>query len=233
MKYYIAPPFGNHLHRPDMYSVMGTYTLLSRPGLLKSLLKTLRYSFHHKGLTNQLGMRNPGIEKGIQKYYVQPHRRIISICGFNYGEWKTLAEYIRPVRRVEINLSCPNLGTKGNMGCPVELFDTNQIILKMSPLTTEEEIVMYMERGVRKWHFSNTLPIAQGGLSGTTLMQYNKKLIKFCLSEDKCAKIIGGGGIRNMSDVRFYKDLGCSGVSLGTVCFWPLSLRRFDTSASD
>ena len=226
MKYYIAPPFGNHLHRPDMYSVMGTYTLLSRPGLLKSLLKTLRYSFHHKGWTNQLGMRNPGIEKGIQKYYVQPSRRIVSICGFNYGEWKTLAEYTRGIR-IELNLSCPNVGMKGNIGCPVELFDTGNVIVKMSPLTTENEIVSYMERGVRKWHFSNTLPISQGGLSGKTLMTYNAKLIKFTLKEDKCARIIGGGGVTSMSDVRFYRDLGCIGVSLGTVCFWPFALKRF------
>ena len=226
MKYYIAPPFGNYLHRPDMYSVMGTYTLLSRPGLLKSLLKTLRYSFHHKGWTNQLGMRNPGIEKGIQKYYVQPSRRIVSICGFNYGEWKTLAEYTRGIR-IELNLSCPNVGMKGNIGCPIELFDASRVIVKMSPLTTENEIVSYMERGVRKWHFSNTLSIAQGGLSGKTLMQYNRKLIKFTLKEDKCAKIIGGGGVTSMSDVAWYRDLGCAGVSLGTVCFKPFALRKF------
>ena len=227
MKYYIAPPFGNYLHRPDMYSVMGTYTLLPRPGLLKELLKTLRYSHFHKGWTNRLGLRNPGIERGINKYYVQPHRRIISIYGFNYGEWKTLAEYTRGIR-VELNLSCPNVGMKGNTGCPVELFDTSHVIVKVSPHTTENEIVSYMERGVRKWHFSNTLPISQGGLSGKTLMTYNAKLIKFTLGEDKCARIIGGGGVTNMSDVRFYKDLGCIGVSLGTVCFIPFALRRFN-----
>ena len=113
--------------------------------------------------------------------------------------------------------------------CPVELFDTCNVIVKMSPLTTENEIVMYMERGVRKWHFSNTLPIAQGGLSGRTLMAYNQKLIKFTLKEDKKAKIIGGGGVKNMSDVAWYRDLGCSGVSLGTVCFWPFALNRFNT----
>ena len=227
MKYYIAPPFGNYLHRPDMYSVMGTYTLLPRPGLLKELLKTLRYSHFHKGWTNRLGLRNPGIERGINKYYVQPHRRIISIYGFNYGEWKTLAEYTRGIR-VELNLRCPNVGMKGNTGCPVELFDTSHVIVKVSPHTTENEIVSYMERGVRKWHFSNTLPISQGGLSGKTLMTYNAKLIKFTLGEDKCARIIGGGGVTNMSDVRFYKDLGCIGVSLGTVCFIPFALRRFN-----
>ena len=227
MKYYIAAPFGNYLHKPDMYSVMGTFTLLRRPGLLKALLKTLRYSFHYNGWTNQLGLRNPGIEKGINKYYVQPHRRIVSIYGFNYGEWKTLAEYTRGIR-IELNLSCPNVGIKGNIGCPIELFDTGHVIVKMSPLTTENEIVSYMERGVRKWHFSNTLPISQGGLSGKTLMTYNAKLIKFVLGEDKCAKIIGGGGVTSMSDVRFYRDLGCSGVSLGTVCMIPFGLRRFN-----
>ena len=225
MKYYIAAPFGNYLHKPDMYSVMGTYTLQPRPGLLKQILKTLRYSFHYNGWTNKLGLRNPGIETAINKYYQNPSRRIISLYGFNKGEWETLAKYTRGMKQ-ELNLSCPNVENKfHNTGCPVELFP--DAILKMSPLTTEEEIVMYMERGVRRWHFSNTLPVSQGGLSGKTLMQYNRKLIKFTLSEDKRAKVIGGGGITSMSDVRFYKDLGCIGVSLGSVCFLPFGLRRF------
>lgn len=225
MKYYIAAPFGNYLHKPDMYSVMGTYTLQPRPGLLKQILKTLRYSFHYNGWTNKLGLRNPGIETAINKYYQNPSRRIISLYGFNKGEWETLAKYTRGMKQ-ELNLSCPNVENKfHNTGCPVELFP--DAILKMSPLTTEEEIVMYMERGVRRWHFSNTLPVSQGGLSGKTLMQYNRKLIKFTLSEDKRAKVIGGGGVTSMSDVRFYKDLGCIGVSLGSVCFLPFGLRRF------
>ena len=225
MKYYIAAPFGNYLHRPDMYSVMGTYTLQPRPGLLKQILKTLRYNFHYNGWTNKLGLRNPGIETAINKYYQNPSRRIISLYGFNKGEWETLAKYTRGMKQ-ELNLSCPNVENKfHNTGCPVELFP--DAILKMSPLTTEEEIVMYMERGVRRWHFSNTLPVSQGGLSGKTLMQYNRKLIKFTLSEDKRAKVIGGGGVTSMSDVRFYKDLGCIGVSLGSVCMLPFGLRRF------
>ena len=225
MKYYIAAPFGNYLHKPDMYSVMGTYTLQPRPGLLKQILKTLRYSFHYKGWVNKLGLRNPGIHDAINKYYQNPSRRIISLYGFNKGEWETLAKYTRGMKQ-ELNLSCPNVENKfHNTGCPVELFP--DAILKMSPLTTEEEIVMYMERGVRRWHFSNTLPVSQGGLSGKTLMQYNRKLIKFTLSEDKRAKVIGGGGVTSMSDVRFYKDLVCIGVSLGSVCFLPFGLRRF------
>ena len=226
MKYYIAAPFGNYLHRPDMYSVMGTYTLQPRPGLLKQILKTLRYNFHYNGWTNKLGLRNPGIHHAIKKYYQNPSRRIVSIYGFNRGEWETLAEYTKGIKRIELNLSCPNVENKfNNTGCPVELFP--EAIVKLSPLTTEEEIVMYMERGVRRWHFSNTLPVRQGGLSGKTLMTYNAKLIKFTLREDKGARIIGGGGVSDMGDVRFYRDLGCAGVSLGTVCFKPFALRKF------
>ena len=227
MKYYIAAPFGNYLSRPDMYSVLGTYTLQARPGLTKQILKTLRYSFKHKGWINKLGLRNPGIDSALNQYYKHPNRRIISVWGFNRGEWLSLARYTTGLR-TELNLSCPNVKEPyHNTGCPVEKFDTRYVILKMSPLTTEEEIVMYMERGVRNWHFSNTLPVSGGGLSGKTLMQYNKKLIKFTLGEDKNAKVIGGGGVTDMSDVRFYRDLGCSGVSLGTVCFWPFALNRF------
>ena len=227
MKYYIAAPFGNYLSRPDMYSVLGTYTVSPRPGLYKQILKTLRYSFKHKGWINKLGLRNPGIDSALNQYYKHPNRRIISVWGFNRGEWLSLARYTTGLR-TELNLSCPNVKEPyHNTGCPVEKFDTRYVILKMSPLTTEEEIVMYMERGVRNWHFSNTLPVSGGGLSGKTLMQYNKKLIKFTLGEDKTAKIIGGGGVTDMSDVRFYRDLGCSGVSLGTVLFWPFALRKF------
>jgi len=227
MKYYIAAPFGNYLSRPDMYSVLGTYTVSPRPGLYKQILKTLRYSFKHKGWINKLGLRNPGIDSALNQYYKHPNRRIISVWGFNRGEWLSLARYTTGLR-TELNLSCPNVKEPyHNTGCPVEKFDTRYVILKMSPLTTEEEIVMYMERGVRNWHFSNTLPVSGGGLSGKTLMQYNKKLIKFTLGEDKNAKIIGGGGVTDMSDVRFYRDLGCSGVSLGTVCFLPWRLNRF------
>ena len=227
MKYYIAAPFGNYLSRPDMYSVLGTYTVSPRPGLYKQILKTLRYSFKYKGWINKLGLRNPGIDSALNQYYKHPNRRIISVWGFNRGEWLSLARYTTGLR-TELNLSCPNVKEPyHNTGCPVEEFDTRYVILKMSPLTTEEEIVMYMERGVRNWHFSNTLPVSGGGLSGKTLMAYNKKLIKFTLGEDKNAKIIGGGGVTDMSDVRFYRDLGCSGVSLGTVCFWPFALNRF------
>ena len=227
---YIAAPFGNWFSSPNYISVLGTFTLEPRKGLLKQLLKTLRYNFHNKGWTNRLGLRNPGIVHGMERYYysrILPHRSIVSIYGFNYKEWKELSVHTKDVP-TEINLSCPNTHSlHNNDPCPIELFDMDITIVKMSPLTTEKEIDDLMRRGVKRWHFSNTLPIAQGGLSGKTLMQYNMKLIKHTLWMDSEAYIVGGGGVTMESDVRFYKDLGCSGVSLGSVFFKPFALRKF------
>ena len=228
---YIAAPFGNWISSPNYTSVLGTFTLEPRKGLLLRLLKTLRYSFDHNGWTNRLGLRNPGITIGMERYYhsrVLPHKSIVSIYGYNQEEWEKLSTYTKNVP-TEINLSCPNTSKQEyNTSCPIELFDMDNTIVKMSPLTKEQEIDDLMRRGVKKWHFSNTLPIAQGGLSGKTLMQYNTRLIKHTLWMDSEAYIIGGGGIQNESDVAWYRDLGCSGVSLGSVFFRPFAMRKFE-----
>ena len=228
---YISAPFGNWFSSPNYTSVLGTFTLEPRKGLLWRLLKTLRYSFNHNGWTNRLGLRNPGITIGMERYYhsrVLPHKSIVSIYGYNQEEWEKLSTYTKNVP-TEINLSCPNTSKQEyNTSCPIEMFDMDNTIVKMSPLTKEQEIDELMRRGVKKWHFSNTLPVAQGGLSGKTLMQYNMRLIKHTLWMDEEAYIIGGGGITNESDVAWYRDLGCSGVSLGSVFFQPFAMRKFE-----
>ena len=48
-KFFIAAPFGNYLKFENAISVKGTYTMLRRPGLVKQLIKTLRYDFNKKG----------------------------------------------------------------------------------------------------------------------------------------------------------------------------------------
>ena len=74
MTYFISAPFGNYLQHTNFISgatcVTGTFTLKPRRGLLKQVLKTLRYVPTEAGWTwrNQLGLRNPGIFKGIEKH---------------------------------------------------------------------------------------------------------------------------------------------------------------------
>ena len=64
--YYIAAPFGNYLFTRKTRSVLGTYTLEQRDGLLKQLIKSLRYK--NGAWYNSLGLRNPGIDFGIRRY---------------------------------------------------------------------------------------------------------------------------------------------------------------------
>ena len=72
MTYFISAPFGNFL-QPSTFAqgatcVTGTFTLKPRPGRFKQILKTLRYVPTEAGWAwrNQLGLRNPGIFKGIE-----------------------------------------------------------------------------------------------------------------------------------------------------------------------
>ena len=68
MNCYIAAPFGNYIHRSGISSVMGTFTLKERTGLILQLIRTLRYSFKDQAWYNSLGLRNPGILEGLRRY---------------------------------------------------------------------------------------------------------------------------------------------------------------------
>ena len=63
--YFISAPFGNYLHREGAVSVTGTWTVDPRPGRIKQIIKTLRYT--KTGWRNKLGLRNPGLRVGMLK----------------------------------------------------------------------------------------------------------------------------------------------------------------------
>ena len=93
-KYYIAAPFGNYVRRSGISSVMGTFTLNQRRGLILSLVKTLRYSFTDKAWYNALGLKNPGIHAGLIKWNNDSRERIISIAAIEETDWKHLHDTI-------------------------------------------------------------------------------------------------------------------------------------------
>ena len=74
---FVSAPFGNYLQYTnflkDATYVTGTFTLKPRPGRFLQILKTLRYVKTEAGWVwrNKLGLRNPGIFKGIDstKWY--------------------------------------------------------------------------------------------------------------------------------------------------------------------
>ena len=47
---YIAAPFGNYIHTNNTKSVRGSFTLYKRKGLIKQILKTLRFFAKHSNL---------------------------------------------------------------------------------------------------------------------------------------------------------------------------------------
>ena len=88
---------------------MGTFTLKQRTGLILQLIRTLRYSFKDKAWYNSLGLRNPGILKGLREYDKNSRNRIISIAAIEPSDWLHLHDIIPSHVPLELNISCPNI----------------------------------------------------------------------------------------------------------------------------
>ena len=99
---FISAPFGNYLTHKNATSVIGTFTLNKRSGLLMQMIKTLRYSFNDGCWYNALGLRNPGIIHGIGKY--KPNN-ILSIAAIDAGDWHELEHLIPKDIELELNIS--------------------------------------------------------------------------------------------------------------------------------
>ena len=231
-KYFIAAPFGNYIKHKNAISVKGTYTMLHRRGLIKQLFKTLRYDFSKKGWKNELGLRNPGIKHGLNKYK-NNGKEIISIAAMLPIDWEDFARVIPDYINLELNLSCPNTDkVEINYKTLTKFYNAfwdnkrQWCIAKISPLSTEDEIKRLLDIGFGQIHCSNTLPIIGGGLSGKELMAYTMKHIDFLKTNYPSVKIIAGGGINHIDIVNFYKGKGADYFSLGTVCFTPWKLRK-------
>ena len=104
MTTFISAPFGNYLKFKNAVSVTGTWTYKPRPGLLKQIIKTLRYT--RNGWRNKIGLRNRGIEYGIQH---TNFNEVLSIAAIGQYDWINLESIVPESQSVELNISCPNL----------------------------------------------------------------------------------------------------------------------------
>ena len=118
MVLFVSPPFGNYLSLPYTTSIKGSFTLYPRSGLFSQILKTLRYDFENSCWRNKIGLRNPGIEYAISRYYVSKSkdsekntnmRHIISIAILNKNEVEKLNDIVPRDCNIELNVSCPNV----------------------------------------------------------------------------------------------------------------------------
>ena len=229
-KFFISAPFGNYIKHPNAISTVGTYTLHPRGNRLWSVVKSLRWSRRHKGWTNRLGLPNPGIKVGLEKilegqilYGVKNDPEILSIAATDRGELETLASLIPANQSVELNLSCPNL-EKILPWDDAEIFLREMrrewCIAKLSPLTSPEQLEFLIdELGFKQLHFSNTLPLRGGGLSGPELRPYTMELIDIVRERWGAAvEVIAGGGVDSIGAVQDYLARGADHVSIGSVC---------------
>tara|TARA_B100001093_G_scaffold117544_1_gene109845 strand:- start:11942 stop:12664 length:723 start_codon:yes stop_codon:yes gene_type:complete len=223
---YIAAPFGNYIHTNNTKSVRGSFTLYKRKGLIKQILKTLRYS--NGSWYNSIGLRNPGIEFGLKKYR-KNKKEILSLAAIESDDWSILSEVVPDDVDVELNLSCPNIKHFENYTQGIEKFLTNQrkVIVKISPTFEQKEIEKLINTGFTSIHCCNTFLTDKGGQSGKILYPYVIKIIDILKSLNiSNLEIIAGGGIENKTDIKRYLDHGANGISLGTVCFNPYKLYK-------
>ena len=224
---FVSPPFGNYFpqNNKNITPVRGSFTLEPRPGLIISILKSLRYSPKYEGWVNKIGLKNKGIDWALEKHKSD---EVLSIAILKESEIKELESKIPKEANIELNISCPNVKNDTNikdkeldLSCFINRY-RRWCILKLSPKTTTKEIEHYYNMGFRQFHCCNTLPVEQGGLSGKTLKPYSLEMIRRIKNKYDDVIIIGGGGIQTIKDIEEYKNVGANHFSISTLCFNPI-----------
>jgi dihydroorotate dehydrogenase len=225
---FISPPFGNYVKLDNTVSIKGSFTLEHRDGLFMQILKTLRYSFEHKGWINKIGLRNKGIDWAI-KDFENNKSCVYSIALFNENEIDKIVSKIPNNMNVEINVSCPNV-EKSVVNEGLHKFlnkERKWCIIKLSTKTPYNLIDSYYNQGFRQFHCCNTVPITQGGLSGRSIQPYSFKMANYIKTKYPNTEVIGGGGIQTTQDIVNYKTNGCSHFSVSTLLFNPYKFGKF------
>ena len=175
---------------------------------------------------NQIGLRNPGVES-LGKLKSQPHA-IVSIYGENLEQWIGCICFVPEwALGVELNFSCPNIA-KGKLDvaqvvkCAIEQFGEHAVIVKIPPVGWEDMLHTSVEAGATFVHACNTIPTPYGGISGKALKPFSLQVIKqIRKTYPDHIRIIGGGGIETVDDVKDYVSAGVDQVTIGSACFVP------------
>lgn len=231
----ISAPFGNYIQPRGTTPTLGTFTALRRRGRVWRVIKTVRRYKRLGAWVNKIGLRNPGIDWLVSRESmrrVSTADKLVSIHGFDDGEWRTLLEKAKRLNSgagpmgIELNMSCPNVGEEVG-GFPEWLFGEAvatgmRIVVKLPPVRYGAMADAAIGAGVRVFHCCNTLPVPGGGMSGKPLMPVALKCV-----EDVAVRlggegiVIGGGGVTTVDDARAYRDAGATRIALGTRVMHP------------
>ncbi|MFO1054743.1 MAG: hypothetical protein U1F36_21175 [Planctomycetota bacterium] len=224
----VSAPFGNYVQPKGAVATLGTFTALRRPGRLWRILRTVRYYPRLRAWVNKIGLRNPGIDwlcERVRSRRIDVADKFVSVHGFVEDEWWKLLDATASLapRAIELNMSCPNVGV---IDWPESLFERARsagvpVIVKLPPVQFELIFSSALAAGLRVFHACNTLPVPAGGLSGKPLkpvaLQCIRRLYELATATQRAElRILGGGGVREASDVDDYANAGVHAIAVGT-----------------
>tara|TARA_Y100000592_G_scaffold41975_1_gene66721 strand:+ start:114 stop:827 length:714 start_codon:yes stop_codon:yes gene_type:complete len=221
-KIILSPPFSNLYPDLECYTrITGTYTLKKRKGMHR-VLTTLRKT--KSGWKNNVGLRNPGIEKFNKK------NSIVSIALENILEWKSFFKILKKKKEkyniigIEFNVSCPNhsISNVTNQIIKEAKSEFNVVILKIPHGSSKKQLDFYCNTCADFLHVSNSKKTNQGSISGRSLIDQNLlDIIYIKEKHNDSIKIIAGGGIYYFEDLILYKKAGADYFSLSTCLLNP------------
>jgi len=207
------------------------------------------------GMLNSIGLQGPGIEAFIEKDLSwltgNGVTTIVSIAGGSVAEFGELARRLRDVPGIaalEVNISCPNVESRGQVfACNHESAsdvirtvrsewnDETPILAKLTPDVTDIVSIAQsvVEAGADGLSMINTLlgmvidvdamkPMLggkTGGLSGPAIRPVAVRAVYQVHAALPDTPILGMGGIRNGHDALEFLAAGASALSIGTVVF--------------
>jgi dihydroorotate dehydrogenase (NAD+) catalytic subunit len=207
------------------------------------------------GMLNSIGLQGPGIESFIAHdlAWLQEHgaRTIVSIAGGRSDEFVELAERLAghpAVAALEVNISCPNVESRGQVfacdplassrviGAVKRAADPAQPVLaKLSPDVTDITLIARAcaEAGADGLSLINTtlgvvidtdtlrpaLANVTGGLSGPAIRPMAVRCVWLVHQALPHLPILGMGGIRSGLDALQFILAGASAISVGTAVF--------------
>ena len=246
---------GRELHQFFDVSRLGavvTKSIMTRP---RSGRPTPRMAETPSGMLNSIGLQGPGIDAFIASdlAWLEEHgaRVVVSIAGTHTDEYVELARRLAghpAVVMLEVNISCPNVETRGQVfacdaiassrviGAVRRAADPHQpVFVKLSPDVTDITLIARAcaDAGADGFSLINTLlgmvidtdtmrPVlggTTGGLSGPAIRPVAVRCVWQVRNAVPHLPILGMGGIRTGLDALEFVLAGASAVSVGTAVF--------------
>jgi dihydroorotate dehydrogenase (NAD+) catalytic subunit len=246
---------GRELHQFFDVAQLGavvTKSIMTRP---RSGRPTPRMAETPSGMLNSIGLQGPGIDSFLEHdlAWLAEHgaRTVVSIAGGHTDEYVELARRLRgnrAVSMIEVNISCPNVESRGQVfacdaiassrviGAVRRAADPGQpVFAKLSPDVTDITLIARAcaDAGADGFSLINTLlgmvidtdtmrPVlggVTGGLSGPAIRPVAVRCVWQVHQALPHLPILGMGGIRSGLDALQFILAGASAVSVGTAVF--------------